>query len=335
LLLQELNGKDPRKTAIDILDLFKEPFVVYDQAFYLTCSIGITRFPEIAHSFEEMIYQAESSMYIAKEKGKNRYHLFVKEDEEKLERKRAIELGLKEAIVNQELFVLYQPELCLDSKHVDSVETLVRWDHPELGSVSPAEFIPVAEESGKINDIGYWVLRQAIRQAKEWEKEGLTLDISVNVSPLQFQEPIFIDRVNAILEEEQFSHKRLILEITESVMQNINLSVKVTRKLHDLGIRIAIDDFGTGYSSLSVLNSLAIDYIKIDKAFIDKVPTDKKASSLVKAMLQMGENLDFMIIAEGIETEEQAEFLKQHHCKYGQGYLFSKPVSPEEISRIA
>lgn len=334
LLIEESSRTAIQKIAKQLLSLVYQPFEVDKKWVYLTASVGISSFNDTAESFDELMYQAETSMYMAKEEGKNRYHLFEKEDECTLERRRKIELGLKEAIKNKELSIVYQPKIHFETGNMHCVESLVRWTHPELGIISPAEFIPIAEESGEIIEIGYWVMRQALHQVKEWRKQGKDLKVSVNVSPIQFQEPTFVSGICEILEKEGLEANHLILEITESVMQNIDLSIDITHTLHKYGIQIAIDDFGTGYSSLSVLNKLAIDYVKIDKAFIDEVPIKEKTSSLVRTMIQMGENLGFMIIAEGIETEEQAHFLKENNCEYGQGYLFSKPVKAKEIVKI-
>lgn len=340
LLLKEefdydLSPAEVAEVAEELLNLFKQPFMIDQRPFYVTCSIGVTRYPKTARTFEELIYQAESAMYVAKENGKNGYHVFENEDEVRLERKHKIELCLKEAIQKEELSLVYQPKINLETGQMDCAETLVRWQSPELGFVSPGEFIPIAEEAGIITDMGQWIMERAITQAKQWREQGAMIDIAINVSPLQFEEPDFIDTLCKVLEEKEFNRNHVIIEITETMMKNTDLSIEVTRKLHELGLRIAIDDFGTGYSSLSALNQLTVDYVKIDKSFIDPLPHDQKASALVKQMLQMGENLGFKIVAEGIETKEQAEFLKEHHCTYGQGYLFSKPVDPETILSIA
>lgn len=213
-----------------------------------------------------------------------------------------------------------------------AVEALLRWTHPELGNISPGEFIPIAEESGIIRNIGYWVMYEAIRQTKEWQDAGYKISTAVNVSAIQLKERHFVKRVLKILTQLNLNPRFLIVEITESVIRDFKVAQNSIVELRNNNIRIAIDDFGTGYSSLSVLKDAEVDEVKIDKSFIDNVPEDSVSSSLVSTMIQMGQNMNFDIIAEGIETLEQSTYLLENNCLYGQGYLFSKPVFAHEIT---
>ncbi|MEC6747137.1 EAL domain-containing protein [Marinilactibacillus sp. XAAS-LB27] len=331
LLLEEASEKKTKLVAEKIINMLKKPIVIQDQLFYISISMGISRYPETAQDVLALYQQAEIAMYKVKDNGKNNYHVFMTDDAALIERKRRIEFGLKEALARNELYLVYQPKVSLSTGETYGTEALIRWKHPLLGNVPPSEFIPIAEESGIINEIGYWVVFEAIRQNKIWHNKGIFIEVAVNVSALQYEDPFFVERVRQTLLHHDLDPNYLVVEITESVMQDVEHSNKVIKELHDLGVKVAIDDFGTGYSSLSVLNNVFIDIVKIDKSFIDGIMTTVSTASLVKTMIQMGKSLKFHIVAEGIESEDQAEFLKENDCSYGQGYLFSKPLHPEEV----
>ncbi|MFL2060174.1 EAL domain-containing protein [Marinilactibacillus psychrotolerans] len=333
ILLENSNEKKTKLIAEKLLSMFKKPIKIKDQLFYLTISMGISRYPETAQDIVALYQQAEIAMYKVKDTGKNNYHVFMTDDAALIERKRRIEFGLKEVLSRNELYLVYQPKVDLSTGIIYGTEALIRWKHPLLGEVSPTEFIPIAEESGIIHDIGYWVVFEAIRQNKIWHDAGICIDIAVNVSALQYEDPFFIERIKQTLLHHDLDPKYLIIEVTESVMQNVEHSNRVIKELHDLGVKIAIDDFGTGYSSLSVLNNVFIDIVKIDKSFIDGILIKENTASLVKTIIQMGKSLNFHIVAEGIETEEQAEFLKINECSFGQGYLFSRPLLPTDLPK--
>lgn len=333
ILLENSNEKKTKLIAEKLLSMFKKPIKIKDQLFYLTISMGISRYPETAQDIVALYQQAEIAMYKVKDTGKNNYHVFMTDDAALIERKRRIEFGLKEVLSRNELYLVYQPKVDLSTGIIYGTEALIRWKHPLLGEVSPTEFIPIAEESGIIHDIGYWVVFEAIRQNKIWHDAGICIDIAVNVSALQYEDPFFIERIKQTLPHHDLDPKYLIIEVTESVMQNVEHSNRVIKELHDLGVKIAIDDFGTGYSSLSVLNNVFIDIVKIDKSFIDGILIKENTASLVKTIIQMGKSLNFHIVAEGIETEEQAEFLKINECSFGQGYLFSRPLLPTDLPK--
>jgi len=241
-------------------------------------------------------------------------------------RKLEMESHLKNAINNNQLSVYYQPKIDLASECIVGMEALLRWEHPKLGWISPAEFIPLAEETGLINEIGEWVLYTAAQHNKQLQRLGFKpLLVSVNVSALQFQNPHFCSMVGEVIAKTKLDPEWLELEITESIVQNIKESFNIMQQIKSMGIKISIDDFGTGYSSLNVLEQLPIDTLKIDKSFIDRVSYNNP-SPMVKTIIELALNLELNVVAEGIETVEQKEILYRNGCMIGQGYLFSRPV---------
>ena len=320
------------KIGQEMVELLSNPFTIEKQSVYITVSIGISHYPATGQHIHELLNQAEIGMYKVKGMGRNNYQVFLPQDGIKLARKSRIELDLQRALERNQLHLVYQPKINLATGELIAVEALLRWKHPELGNISPGEFIPIAEESGIIQNIGYWVIYEAIRQAKEWQDMGYEISTAVNVSAIQFKDRHFVKRVLEVLKTLNLNPRFLIVEITESVIRNFQSAKNSIVELRNNDIRIAIDDFGTGYSSLSVLRDSQVDVVKIDKSFIDNVPQDAISSSLVGTMIQMGQDMNFDIVAEGIETLEQSTYLLENNCKYGQGYLFSKPVLPHEIT---
>lgn len=325
-----------KAVAESILNEFKTPFLISENEFHLTTSIGISCFPKDGIDQDNLMKNADSAMYLAKELGKNNFQFFTSDLNQEKERKLELENGLRKAIEQNQLTLYYQPQIKLKTNEIYGTEALIRWNHPILGIVPPNEFIPLAEESELIVEIGQWVLRTAIQQTKEWQDDGLKeISIAVNISARQFQDENFIDFVKDTLEEFNLNPKYLELEITESMMQDINNSTIVLNKLKKLGISLAIDDFGTGYSSLSYLKHLPIDIIKIDKSFVDDIKNNNKTdASIVKAIIEMGRSLNFRVIAEGLETEYQANYLIDNFCDLGQGYFYSKPLPSEELKKL-
>ena len=295
-------------------------------------SIGISHFPSTGQNIAELLNQAEIGLYKVKRNGRNNYRVFLIQDAVDIERRSRIEIDLQRVIERKQLYLAYQPKINLITGKLIAVEALLRWEHPELGNIPPGEFIPIAEDSGIIRNIGYWVMYEAVRQAKEWQDMGYEIRTAVNVSEIQFRDRYFVKKVLEVLATLGLPARYLIVEVTESVVKNYQSAKNSIVELRNNDIRIAIDDFGTGYSSLSVLRDSQVDAVKIDKSFIDNVPSDFISSNLVNTIIQMGKNMNLDIIAEGIETKEQSEYLLKHNCLYGQGYLFSRPVSPEEIT---
>ena len=272
-----------------------------------------------------MIENADTAMYFAKKTGKNKYKVFSQLLRDDLNNHFILENGLRKALENNEFILQYQPQLNLETGSVIGVESLIRWNHPKKGLLSPELFIPVAEENGLISQVGYWVLDTACRQLTGWHEKGLTdLTMGVNISPIQFLHKDFINHLEKILTYHKLDPKYLNLEITESVFMNINESLFMLEQLKEIGVKISIDDFGTGYSSLSVMKDLPIDYLKIDKSFVDDLHSNEK--NIVQPIIDMGNKLNLQLIAEGIEYKEQLMILKEKKCHIGQGYYFCKPM---------
>lgn len=316
--------------AETILDVMHEPVQLLGQEFSVTLSIGIAIQTGCESDGEELIKEADFAMYSAKENGKNNVQVFTRELNSQMTRKTQLEQALKKALDEQQFALHYQPQINLASGEVIGYEALLRWQSP-LGHVSPSEFIPIAEETGWIVPIGEWALRQACRDSKEFLALGHADEkISVNVSARQFKDPDFSEKVRLIFEEEQVDATRFEIEITESVMLDIEQSARIICELKAFGLRIAIDDFGAGYSSLNVVKNVEIDTLKIDKSLIDEVLINRRNLFILTAIIEVGKSLDARIVIEGIELEEQAELLKPFEI-LGQGYLFSPPLPPGSL----
>ncbi|WP_368645540.1 putative bifunctional diguanylate cyclase/phosphodiesterase [Alkalibacterium putridalgicola] len=322
------------KIAETILEKFQQPLSMFNHEIIVTASMGISMYPTHGETFEELFKYADAAMYLAKEGGKNGYRFYNDDLNQKMSRQMRIESDLRRALEEEQFEVFYQPKVELKTKKIIGMEALLRWQHPELGWISPAEFIPIAEENGQIISIGEWVLKTACLQSKNWQKKGLTpANISVNVSVRQFQQGTILTLVKEALEEAELDPRLLEIEVTESIMQDTKESTEIIRGLRRLGVRISIDDFGTGYSSLNVIKQLPIDTIKLDKTFIeDMASADQQA--MVRTIVNLGNDLHLNVVAEGIETEYQLIKLIEARCEYGQGYLFSKAVRAERIEEL-
>ncbi len=299
----------------------------------VTSSIGIAAFPRDGATPEELLTNADRAMYRAKQLGRNtlQYHdgvvgkavdLPLSEEEE-----------LRQAIVANQLFLLYQPQVDVATGRITGLEALVRWNHPAKGMVSPANFIPLAEETGLIVPLGLWVLNEACRQARAWQDMGLTpLTIAVNVSPKQFADPDFASHVAEAVDRHRLNARWLELEVTESViMQDAARALALMLSLRALGVRLSIDDFGSGYSSLAALKTFPFDRLKMDRSLVEALPADKTAVAIASAVISLAQTLKLSVLAEGVETDAQLEFLRHARCEEAQGYRFSRPVAPEEI----
>ena len=334
IVLPRTNEKISASLADDILTAFQQPLLLDDYEMNITPSIGISVFPEHGATSEELMKNADAAMYLSKENGKNAYSFYNAELNSAMGRKMEIETELKKAIQQDQLSLYYQPKVDLHTGRIIGMEALLRWEHPELGFISPVEFIPIAEETGMIISIGEWVLQQACKQNKTWQVQGLpALCVSVNVSVLQFQHGKFLETVKKALHQSQLDPQFLELEITESIMQDFKESKEILIRLKEMGINISIDDFGTGYSSLTVLQQLPIDTIKIDKSFVDELEKSGQIF-MVKTIIDLGLNLRLNVVAEGIEDDQQKKILKDNGCMTGQGYLFSKPVAANEFETL-
>lgn len=329
LLIEQL-PQQPRlvKTAQRIIDTFSIPFTIENRNLYFSVSVGACLYPQDASNAANLLQAAEVAMYSAKRLGKAQFQLFSSEMHERNRERLGIESELRDAIEQEQFELYYQPQYHLSTGELVGAEALIRWKHPQRGMVSPISFIPIAEETGLIVPIGDWVIRTASAQLKQWLDQGLKpIRVSINLSARQFREAGLIDKFANTLVETDIPPELLELEITESVlMDDINLTVKRLEALRLMGVHLAIDDFGTGYSSLSYLKRFPVSRIKIDRSFIQDIPQDNDDVAITLATINMAHSLGLEVVAEGVETKAQREFLKNYHCEIGQGYLFSKPV---------
>jgi diguanylate cyclase (GGDEF)-like protein/PAS domain S-box-containing protein len=316
-----------------LLACLRLPFVEEGHSFSLGASIGISAFPGDGDDAATLLKNADAAMYRAKSSGRNRFHFYSEDLTNAAFKHIKLEHGLRQALLENQFLVYYQPKLCLQSGRVLGAEALLRWKHPEEGFISPQDFIPVAEESGLIMEIGEWVLRQACEQAVSWERQGLAFEhIAVNVSGVQVQHEAFVDSVKGNLESSGLQPRRLELELTENfLMKDVEASASLLADLRQLGISIAVDDFGTGYSSLAYLTRFPVNKLKIDRSFIANVLSDEQNKKIAHAIINLGHSLNMKVVAEGIEFGQQLDLLKDKGCDEGQGYLIAKPLPNDEF----
>ena len=334
VLLPEIEEiEDVAKSAERVISTVKLPFVVDEHELYVTASIGIAVYPEDGASVEALIKNADTAMYRAKDVGRNSYQLYTAAMNARSFERLAMESSLRHAVARQEFRLAYQVKMDIVTGRMSGVEALVRWMHPEMGLVPPAEFIPLAESMGLISEIGAWVLEAACRQCKSWHDLGLPpVRIAVNVSALQFRESDVPMVVRRALANTGLDPRYLELELTESVlMQRVDEVAAVLHELRALGVTISIDDFGTGYSSLSYLKRMPIDALKIDQSFVNDITDDGDGAEIVSTIINLAHNLKLKAVAEGVETAAQADFLRARGCDELQGYLISRPVSAEDL----
>jgi diguanylate cyclase (GGDEF)-like protein/PAS domain S-box-containing protein len=337
VLLREV--RDPAQvTAVvrKILSAALKPMDILGQECRVTASIGIALYPSDAQDEQSLMKNADLAMYLAKEEGKNNYQFYSAEIQARSIEKLALESGLRGALERNEFSLQYQAKLDLRTEIITGVEALLRWNNPELGAVTPMQFIPVAEETGLIVPVGKWVLETACAQNVAWQRQGLpALCMAVNLSPRQFADPDLVADLSAVLKHTGLAPELLELEITESmVMHNTDRAVKVLSAIKTLGVRLAIDDFGTGYSSLAQLKRFPIDTLKVDRSFIRDIPDNTEDKAITEAIIALGCTLGLTVVAEGVETKEQQTFLREQSCDEMQGYYFSKPVVPERFAEL-
>lgn len=333
ILLPDTNKTEAGEIAQRLIDDFREPLVFQDIDIFVNSSIGISLYPQDGTTSQELIRNADIAMDQSKVHDMNTYHFFTEALHREATEKSLLGSELRWAIQKEQLMLHYQPQIDLKTGKIYGVEALVRWDHPVQGMISPARFIPLAEETGFIVSIGKWVLEKACLQAMEWQNKGLPpIQISINVSPREFRQPSFINQVQDTLKNSGLHPRYLNLEITENIMSDVHHCKITLEKLRELGVNVSVDDFGTGYSSLSYLNDFPLTHLKIDQAFVRELSNSNRA--IVKTIIGLAMNLNLKVVAEGVETEEQATFLDSLACDNVQGYLYSKPLPYNQIEPL-
>ena len=336
LLPQVVHPEDAANTAKKILSVLGRPFFLAGQDHHFSASIGIAIYPEDGDSVDGLIKNADIAMYHVKDLGRNNYAFFTQVKNTTYSDRLSLESDLRKSVTNNELELYYQPQVNTTTGAIVGMEALIRWNHPLRGLLYPADFIPLAEETGLIGAIGEWVLQTACSQSRSWQTAGmLPIRMSVNLSAHQIEQQNFLDTMVQLLRDTGLPSQHLEIEITESaMMKDIEKTQDKLRQLAGLGVRISVDDFGTGYSSLSYLKNLPIHSIKIDQSFIRDITPSESETSIVTAMIQIAKGLKLKLIAEGVETDYQLAFLRNNHCEECQGFLFSRPVNTAEATRI-
>ncbi|MED4584571.1 EAL domain-containing protein [Brevibacillus choshinensis] len=334
LLCQLTDSKQAEDVAELIMSQLQKPFELNGHLATISSSIGIAMFPQDGENAEDLLKRADTALYSVKSQGRNGYSLFDPTMEAKSLERILMENELRKAIEHEQFQVYYQPKMDIGSQILTGMEALVRWVHPELGVISPGKFIPIAEESGMIIELGEWILKEACKQNKKWHDQGHLLKVSVNLSARQIFQKDLVEMVTSTLEELELSSEWLELEITESIFVKMEEATVVLQQLRGAGIHISIDDFGTGYSSFSYIKRLPVDTIKIDASFIRDIHHNQESQAIVKAIVTIADSLQMNVIAEGIELDDQVEALQQNGCIHGQGYLFSKPLATEDFEHF-
>jgi len=336
LLLPNTDAEGAAHVAKKLLDIVAQPFNFNGQKIVLTASIGIAAYPQDGENFEQLSQSADAALYRAKYEGRNNFQFFALQMHEQAHDILLLESELRNAIEHQEFLLYYQPQYDSKTSKIVGLEALIRWQHPERGMVSPALFIPIAEESGLITEIGDWVLRTAVNQLATWQEAGLeAVPVAVNLSVVQFHQDTLYSSVCQILRDTKVDPSMLELELTEGIaMEDSERTLNVLNQLNSLGVRLSIDDFGTGYSSLSYLKKFKIDKLKIDQSFVRGIGSHPQDAAIITAIISMAKSLSFKTIAEGVETQEQLNFLIQHGCDEIQGYYFSKPIPSNEVTKL-
>ena len=336
LLLDLEHAENAAVTARRMLEAVAKPHYIDHHDLHITASIGVSVYPDDALDAEALIKNADTAMYQAKENGRRSFQFFKPAMNARAVERQSIEESLRRALERREFALHYQPKVNLKSGAIIGAEALLRWRHPTRGPVSPADFIPVAEDCGLIFPIGAWVLHEACAQARAWIEAGLPpISMAVNVSAIEFRHEKFLEGLFATLDQTGFDPRSLELELTESVlMKHAESTAKILRSLRDSGIGVAVDDFGTGYSSLSYLQKFPVDAVKIDQSFVRQISTPGEDTTIVKAVIGMARGLKLRVIAEGVETLEEVVFLRAYRCEEAQGYYFSRPVPAQQFAML-
>lgn len=317
----------------DLTRKLRTNIIIENYNIYMTASLGVAVYPKDGKSYEELFKNADTAMNFVKNSGKSNYKFFESEMKKQVLERVGLEKELRQAVENNEFKVVYQPKVNISTGELDGAEALIRWNHPVKGLISPDKFIPLAEEIGLIGRIGEFVIRTVCEQNKQWQVSGYKpVPIAVNLSVKQLNESSLINLIKKILNDTKLYSKWLEFEITESmIIENFQRSEKVLNKIREIGMKIYLDDFGTGYSSLNYLKSLPINYIKIDKSFIDGITTDEKQRFIASVLINLAHGIGLKVVAEGVEKKEQLIILQNYGCDIVQGYIFSKPISKEQF----
>ncbi|MBZ2207234.1 EAL domain-containing protein [Massilia sp. R798] len=319
-----------------LMDSVAQPVLLGTKEYSVTCSIGVAVFPSAGALADSLIEHADIAMYSAKKLGRNNFQFYTPAMNDEAQERVRIESALRKALERDEFVLHYQPQVDLASGKIIGMEALIRWQHPELGMVPPMRFISVAEDTGLIVPIGAWVMRTACLQNRAWHDAGLgPLRVAVNLSARQFASSDLLDNISAVLDESGLDPHCLEIELTESLfMSDVTLAVELLHNMKALGVNLSIDDFGTGYSSLSYLSRFPIDVLKIDRSFVTNITRDANDAALVASIINLAHNLKLAVIAEGVETEEQLDYLRRHGCDEMQGYYISRPLPADQFERF-
>jgi diguanylate cyclase (GGDEF)-like protein len=336
IVLSEIaHSQDAEGCAAKILSALSVPVRIDEHDLYITASIGIATYPDDGNDAETLLKHADLAMYHAKANGFNTFQFFEPGMNARAAERHLLENGLRHAIEREQFVLHYQSKINLATGAIVGVEALVRWCHPERGLILPGQFLAIAEESGLIVPIGRWVMTECCNRARAWRDAGLPpIRMAINISAVELRTKGFVSGVRAMLTQAKLEPSDLELELTETfLLQNADSTAAVLEALKDVGVRLALDDFGTGYASLSHLRRFPIDTLKIDRSFVRDIAMDSDDASIVRAVIGMGKSLDMQVVAEGVETSEQFDFLRQQGCPEGQGYYFSEPIVAAEFAR--
>jgi len=336
VLLEINHAQDAKDVAQKILKVISQPYKIEEHELFVTASVGISIYPDDGSDIESLIRKADIAMYRAKGQGKNNYQVYNLSMDAKFFERLTLENSLRKAVENEELVAYYQPQVDLRTGEITGVEALVRWQHQKFGLVPPDKFIPLAEETGVILEIDEWMMKTACRQIKNWEREGIAnIRVAVNLSTRQFRQKNLTEKVAQILNDSAVQPKNLCLEITENeVMHNIETTVEILQALKKMGVLLSLDDFGTGYSSLSYLKRFPIDILKIDRTFVNGIPSDRDDTAISTAIVVLAHSMELQVIAEGVEKSEQIAFLQSLQCDEIQGFYFSRPLNAETVTDL-